>query len=126
MSIRPCPTVLLIDGDPDILKLMEYVFSDEDMDLLTCRTPEQGLAVLTGRTVNCVLLDVHFARTPECLGFLRALRSLPATSGVPVLVTSTMTGPEVVSQVLGLGARKFIPKPFYPGEILREVRSACA
>lgn len=122
----PRSTVLLIDADTEILKLMELVFAEENIDVITSRDPARGLALLARRTVHCVLLDVHFAHAPECLGFLAALRARPETSAIPVLVTSALTGPEVVAQVLGLGARKFIPKPFYPEEILREVRSACA
>lgn len=117
------PTVLLIDDDPDILKLMEYVFEDEDVQLLTCRTPEEGLRVLSGRPVGCLLLDIHFAHTPECFGLLDALRALPGGPELPVLVTSAMHEEEIARRVLALGARKFIPKPFYPGEILQEVRA---
>jgi len=119
------PAVLLIDADPEILQLMGAVFSDAGMEVVACPTPEQGLAVITERRVSCVLLDLPFARTPECLGFLQALRAYAATATIPVFVTSAMVAPEMVSQVLDLGARKFIPKPFYPGEVLREVRSAC-
>jgi DNA-binding response OmpR family regulator len=117
---------LLIDADPDVLRLMTSVFAEDETELVTCQTPQQGLALLMSREVKCVLLDVSFAHTPECLGFLGALRSLPDTTATPVIVTSAMTGPEVIRQVLGLGARKFIPKPFLPSEILREVRSLCA
>ncbi|MEW6486583.1 MAG: response regulator [Thermodesulfobacteriota bacterium] len=120
------PTVLLIDEDPDILKLLEYAFADEDLDLICCRTPEAGLGHLAGREVRCILLDMHFARTPECLGFLGALRRLYGQAAPPTLVTSATTGHEIVRQVLDLGARKFIPKPFYPREILEEIRTLVA
>lgn len=122
MASAPRPTVLLIDEDPDILKLMEYAFADENLDLICCRTPEDGLEHLAAREVQCILLDIHFARTPECLGFLGALRRLHGEGAPPTLVTSALTVPEVARQVLDLGARKFIPKPFYPREILDEIR----
>lgn len=118
------PIVLLIDDDPDILHLMAYSFADEGFDLITCRTPEEGLRAAVEKGVDCVLLDIHYAHTPECLGFLSAIRSLPGQHRIPVFATSAMTGQEVVRQVLALGARKFIPKPFYPGQVLQEIRSA--
>ncbi|GAB4266883.1 MAG: hypothetical protein Kow0092_19970 [Deferrisomatales bacterium] len=119
------PAVLLIDDDPDILKLMELVFEDAGMNLVTCRSPEEGLRILAEREISCVVIDIHFAHTPGCLGFLTAKRSLEGKREIPVLATSAMTGQEVVRQVLDLGARKFIPKPFYPREILREIRAVC-
>jgi len=120
------PSVLLIDEDPDILELMAFAFADEDLDLVLCKNPEEGLHKLTAQHFDCVLLDVHFAHTPESLGFLDALRHLPGTTPPPVLVTSAMTGADVARQVIDLGARKFIPKPFYPTEVLREIRALVA
>lgn len=117
------PTVLLIDEDPDILKLLQCAFADENLDLICCRTPEDGLAHLAVSEVRCILLDIHFARTLECLGFLGAVGRLYGRAAPPTLVTSATTGHEIVRQVLDLGARKFIPKPFYPREILEEIRT---
>lgn len=120
------PTLLLIDRDPDILSLMELVFRRQDYRLLTTPSPEEGLRLLGERRVDCVLIDIHFAHTPECFGFLCALARLGENGRIPVLATSAMTSQELVEHVLDLGVRKFIPKPFYPGEILDEVRSATA
>lgn len=116
-------TILLIDEDPDILKLMGCVFATEDLELVTAPSPEAGLTLLEKASVDCVLIDIHFAHAPECFGFLQAARALPCTADVPILATSAMHEQEVVTRVLALGARKFIAKPFYPGEILKEVRT---
>ena len=118
MAARPRPTVLFIDDDSDILKLMDYVFSDEPMELIARRTPEEGLRVLAQRPVDCVLLDIHFARAPEGFGFMAALRNVTAAAPVPCLVTSAMDAREVKSRAMALGAHKFIPKPFFPGEVV--------
>lgn len=126
MNPSPRPTLLLIDDDPDILKLMEFVFAGEHLELVTRRTPEEGFQVIATRAVDCALVDIHFARTPECFGFLAALRSLPGKPPIPVLATSAMVGHEVMQRTLELGARAFIPKPFYPGEVLQAVRAVLA
>ncbi|MBI5444471.1 MAG: response regulator [Deltaproteobacteria bacterium] len=117
------PAVLVIDEDRDIRRLMECVLADQEYEPVSCRTPEEGLNVLSQRHIDCVLLDIHFARTPECLGFLCALRALPRCAQVPVLATSVMTEQELARQVMDLGVRKLIPKPFYPREILSEIRA---
>lgn len=123
MNPRPHPTVLLIDDDPDIRELMSYAFAEEEVDLVTCRTPEEGFRILSSRTVDCLLLDIHFAHTPECFGLLDALRVLPNGRDLPVLVTSTMREAEVESHARLVGARKFIPKPFCLDEVVSEVRA---
>lgn len=123
MAATPRPTVLFIDDDRDILKLMDYVFSDEPMELITRRTPEEGLRVLTQRSVDCVFLDIHFARAPEGFGFMAAMRSLGDTPAIPCLVTSAMDAREVEGRAIALGARKFIPKPFFPAEVVDEIRT---
>ncbi len=124
MDASTRPTLLLIDDDPDILNLLRFTFAEEPLDLVTCRTPEEGLAVLAERAVHCVLLDVSVARTPECYGLLAALRKNPVQ--VPVVATSAMTSHVMVRHVLDLGARTFLPKPYYPRDLVREVRAAVA
>lgn len=126
MTAPTRPTLLLIDNDPDILNLLQFALAQEPVDVVTCRTPEEGLAVMAERPVNCVLLDVHIARTPECYGFLTALRGRPGQAPVPVVATSAMISQEVVRHVLDLGARTFIPKPYYPRDLVRELRAAVA
>ena len=124
MASAARPAVLFIDGDSDILKLMGYVFSDEPMELIARRTPEEGLQVLAQRPVDCVFLDIHFAHAPEGFGFMVALRNVCGATPVPCLVTSAMDVREVKSRAMALGARKFIPKPFFPGEVVKEIRAA--
>jgi two-component system phosphate regulon response regulator PhoB len=120
------PAVLVIDADRDIIRLMECVLGGQGYDAVTCATPEEGLKVVSRQHIDCVLIDIHFARTPECLGFLRALRMLPRAARVPVLATSAMAEQEVARQVIELGARKLIQKPFFPRDILQEIQAAVA
>ena len=126
MAERSRPTVLFIDDDSDILKLMDYVFSHEPMELITRRSPEEGLRVISQRPVDCVFLDIHFARAPEGFGFMAALRSVSGDQPIPCLVTSAMDAREVETRAMALGARKFIPKPFFPAEVIDEIRTAVA
>ena len=120
------PTVLFIDDDRDILKLMNYVFSEEPVELITRRTPEEGLRVLAQRPIDCVFLDIHFTLAPEGFGFITALHNLADDRRIPCLVTSAMDAREVEHRAMALGARKFIPKPFSPTEVMDEIRTALA
>ena len=56
----------------------------------------------------------------------RALRSLAGDRYIPCLVTSAMDAREVENRAISLGARKFIPKPFFPAEVVDEIRTAIA
>ncbi len=118
------PTVLLIDTDPDILNLLDYVFRSEGFGTICCTDPGEAVRHVLQGGVDCAVVDLHHAHTPESLGFLSAVRSSPLAKGIPVLVTSATLHAETVKQALKLGARRFIPKPFYPSEILSEVRAA--
>ncbi len=124
MPRRSTPTVLLIDSDPDVLKLMEYAFRNEGLAVIPCREVGRALNHVRSGHVDCVVVDFHHARTAECLRFLKELRATGTNGRLPVLVTSATLPMETVGQVLELGARKYIPKPFYPSEVLREVQAA--
>ncbi len=120
------PTVLLIDDDPDILKLMAYVFEDAGLTLVSLRDPEAGFQHLARHPVDCVVLDISVRRVPECLAFLSAAAALPPWRQAPVVATSALVTADVREQVLRSGARRFLPKPFFPGQLLDEIRAAVA
>ena len=72
---------------------------------------------------DLILLDVDM---PDLSGFAvcRALKSDPATSGIPVIFLTGTT--ETVAKVQGfdLGAIDYVTKPFDPAELRARVRAA--
>jgi hypothetical protein len=53
-----------------------------------------------------------------------ALPDLPAGKHIPCSATSAMDACKVENRPRALGAGKFTPKPFFPGEVLKAIHTA--
>jgi len=113
------PTLLMIDDDIELGMLMAEFFATQGVMLELCHDGERGLAELSERRYDLVLLDVMM---PRLDGFA-VLERLRKKSQVPVLMLTARL--ESSSRIRGLegGADDYLPKPFEPMELLARVRA---
>lgn len=110
----PKTTVLLIEDDCDMRKLLRLSLRDEGYRVLAAGTAERGLALFHREEPDLVVLDVVL---PDMDGF-DMCRVLRQESGVPVLF---LTGRKSeFDKVLGLklGADDYLTKPYSLKELL--------
>lgn len=115
-------TVLVIDDEPDLLKLVEYNLGKDGWLVLTARDGEAGLAMARQQAPQVVLLDVMM---PGLDGWevLKRLRADARTASIPVLMLSAK-GQEA-DRVLGLelGADDYLVKPFSVRELAARIKA---
>ena len=105
------PSLLLVDDDPFLHKILRRMLTDSPVRLSCVASGHEAeQQVLRGRP-DLVLLDIHM---PDMNGHevLRRLQAQPATAGLPVVMLSGDSDREQVVQCLRLGARGFVVKPF--------------
>jgi DNA-binding response OmpR family regulator len=112
-------TVLVVDDEPQILRLVRDYLEHSGFSVLTAGTgPEALRSARTGR-LDLVVLDLGL---PEVDG-LDVLRELRRKGGLPVIVL-TARGEETDKLVgLELGADDYLTKPFSPKELVARVRA---
>jgi two-component system response regulator FixJ len=113
--------VFIIDDDPSVRAALAMVLSAEGF--LTTGFPdgESFLAAATGRTPDCVLIDVHL---PGCSG-IELLKKMDAPHyPAPVLVISGVGDIPTAVEAIRNGALDFIEKPFEPAAVVARVRDA--
>ena len=112
-------SVLLIDDDMELTKLLEEYLQEEQIRLDTAHDGRAGLEKAVHNSYAAVVLDVML---PGMSG-LDVLKQLRQTSSVPVLML-TARGSEL-DRILGLelGADDYLPKPFNPRELLARLRA---
>jgi two-component system, chemotaxis family, chemotaxis protein CheY len=124
-SKPPLPTILIVDDDLFVRRLLEDALTASGLALrvLEASDGEEGLAVATRERPQVVLLDLFMPRRSglELLGLLRA-----AVPEARVVIISSMDAEPVIEQALQAGAFGFIAKPFHPLEISSAVREALA
>lgn len=111
--------ILIVDDEPQICTLVQRVLATGGFRVTTANSGEQMRKAVRAGAIDLVILDLML---PGESG-LDLLRSLRATSQVPVIILTALGEP--VDRVVGLelGADDYVAKPFEPREILARVRN---
>jgi two-component system phosphate regulon response regulator PhoB len=115
-------TVLVIDDEPEMLKLLDYNLTRAGYAVLTARDGESGLAAARRHAPDLVILDIMMPGL-DGLEVCKRLRQEPVTASRPILMLTAKA--EEADRVLGLelGADDYVVKPFGMRELLARVKA---
>lgn len=123
--------LMVVDDDPQLLRLLRQVLEPEGYDLTLLEQPAQFWATLEKTAPDLLILDVELqgsaadADAPSALnGFdlCRVIRNDPQWGNLPILFLSGRTEPEVIQRGFKAGADDFLHKPIAPVDLLTRIR----
>ncbi|NBD14194.1 ATP-binding protein [Corallococcus silvisoli] len=117
----PRPRILLVDDNRDMRDYIQRVLSAE-YEVETMTDGQKGLESALARPPDLVLTDVMMPRL-DGVGLLKALRAVPHTRELPILLLSAKAGEQATVQGLASGADDYLVKPFSAGELLARIGS---
>jgi DNA-binding response OmpR family regulator len=112
-------TVLVIDDDPVIVKLLQVNFEMEGYAVISAENGLSGLARARDDQPDMIILDVMMPGM-NGLDVARTLRRSDDTSAIPIILLSAKAQANDVLQGLEV-ADDYITKPFDPLELLDRV-----
>ena len=112
-------TILIIDDDEKLNRLLKDYLGNQGYLVLTATHPDDGLKKLKSQSPHLIILDVML---PDMNGF-EVCKIIRRSSIVPILML-TARG-EVTDKVVGLelGADDYLAKPFEPRELVARIQS---
>ena len=116
--------VLIVDDDDvDRLIYKRHLGSDpQGIEVITAETADQGIALLQGTKVDCVLLDYHLPAV-DGLEFLDLMRETHATC--PVIMLTGVGDEQVAVSAMKRGAADYLVKGRHSStELIRAVRAS--
>ncbi|MEY2421452.1 MAG: hypothetical protein QOI95_1519 [Acidimicrobiaceae bacterium] len=113
-------TVLVVDDDPVILKLLEVNFEMEGFTVLVARDGEEGIEVARTDQPDLIVSDIMMPRVSG-LELVTALKGDPATSEIPIILLSAKAQNADVRSGLDAGADDYVTKPFEPLDLVDRV-----
>jgi DNA-binding response OmpR family regulator len=113
------PTILLVDDEDSVRKLLTYPLEHEGFRVLQAGDGEQALSRFGEERVDLVVLDIMLPK----LDGLEVCRRLRAQSTVPIIMLTARD--DELDKVVGLelGADDYITKPFSIREFRSRVRA---
>ncbi|MGQ0617346.1 MAG: response regulator transcription factor [Acidimicrobiia bacterium] len=116
----PEATVLIVDDDPVILKLLEVNFEMEGFVVLVGRDGEEGIALARQAHPAIVISDIMMPRASG-LELVESLKRDPETAHIPIILLSAKAQHADVRSGLDAGADDYVTKPFEPLDLLDRV-----
>jgi two-component system KDP operon response regulator KdpE len=114
----PAVTVLIIDDEPQIRRLLRTVLESADWRTIEAANGADGIREAATRLPDVILLDLGLPG----MGGMDVLRRLREWSDVPVLILSVQDSGEDKVLALDEGADDYVTKPFDSQELLARMR----
>jgi DNA-binding response OmpR family regulator len=118
------PTIMVVEDETLLLQAISKKLKISGIDVLSCASGQQAIDYLGSldELPDAVWLD-YYLKDMNGLAFMQTLKQNPTWAGIPVLVVSNSASPDKVSNMLGLGAKKYILKAEYRlDEIIAMIR----
>ncbi len=113
-------TILVIDDDINLSKILQHTFKREGATVYTAADGREGLHLFFAHRPDLVLLDI---RMPDVDGW-ETCRQIRLLSNTPIIMLTTLNREEEIVRGLDLGANDFVTKPFSRQVLLARTRAA--
>ena len=114
--------VLVVEDEPNVLKLIQIKLGKEGFDVSTASDGEEGLKKALSENFDVIILDVMM---PKMDGFSVLKHIKTEIDDPPIVIMLTAKGQETdVVEGLSVGADDYIVKPFSPRELIARINVA--
>ena len=114
------PPVLVVDDDPQTLRLVRRALTGAGYGVIETGEPEQVAELIHAEKPRLVLLDLVF---PGADG-IELMEQVPELSDLPVIFISGYGRDETIARAFESGAEDYIVKPFSATELIARVGAA--
>jgi DNA-binding response OmpR family regulator len=118
----PSPTVLLVEDDPVILRLLEVNFELEGFGVLLAHDGAEGIAMAADQKPDLVISDIMMPNVSG-IELVAALKGDETTASIPIILLSAKAQSADVKAGMEAGADDYVTKPFEPLDLVDRVNA---
>lgn len=119
-------TLLVVDDEPEINRLVARIFEKKGYRVLTAADGQAALERVAADKPDLVMLDLNL---PKLDGWevCRRLKGDPATAKIPIIMLTAAHANVDDAQIgIGLGADEYVAKPFVKAVLMHNVERLLA
>ena len=116
---QPEVTMLVIDDEPQIRRVLRQALADEHVRVLEAASGRAGIDMAAAEQPAFIVLDLGLPDIPG----IDVCREIRRWSDVPILVLSARHSDEEKVRLLDIGADDYVTKPFSTPELLARIRA---
>jgi DNA-binding response OmpR family regulator len=111
--------ILVVDDDVIVIKSCVRILESEGFSVCTVPDADAAMNTVKEKEFDLMLIDV---KMPKRDGLFLTKEIRKSFSIVPIIVMSGYSTPETIADAAASGATSFMPKPFRPDELMKEIR----
>ena len=115
-------TILIVEDERDIVKMLEYNLGKEGFKTLSARDGEAALSLAGKEHPDLILLDLMLPGM-DGLEVCKALKNESRTTAIPIIILTAKSQESDKIVGLELGADDYITKPFSPRELVARIKA---
>ncbi len=111
--------IMVIEDNPMVVKSLEFKLKKDGYDVVIAEDGRTAMKFLAETTYDLILTDLMlpFVSGNEIIEFLK--NEYPT---IPIIVLSTSTQEDIITEAFTMGVDDFITKPFSPNELSLRVK----
>lgn len=113
--------ILLVDNNPDTLKILTVILQGEGYAIDTAVDGEAALTRISEAPPQMILLDIMLPKL-NGIDVCRKLKKDTATRHIPVIIMTAKSNDEAKMGVVSAGADSYLLKPFDPVDLVKQVK----
>ena len=120
-EVKKSPRILLVDDEPDILKMVRLRLETAGYQVSVAADGEEGLQKAMLEHPDLMILDLML---PKLNGYevCKALKQDPKFRSIPIILFTAMAQEKDEKAGFACGADAYMRKPFHSQELLAEVQ----
>jgi two-component system alkaline phosphatase synthesis response regulator PhoP len=115
-------TILIVEDEKDIVKMLEYNLKKEGFKTLSVRNGEAAIEAAKSERPELVILDLMLPGM-DGLEVCKTLKTDSKTSSIPIIMLTAKSQESDKVVGLELGADDYITKPFSPRELIARIKA---
>ena len=113
-------TILVVEDDPDVLKLIQFILEKDGFDVHLIEDGSEVISCVRERKVDLILLDLKVGGM-DGFAICRSVKADAVLSTIPIIVITGHMEHERKHESLELGVSDYMVKPFSNEELLKKV-----
>lgn len=119
------PLILIVEDNAGSLMLATVMLEAEGFQVSGAESAEDARRILESRSPDLILMDIQLPGM-DGLEFTKELKADERTAGIPVIALTAHSMPLHQRAARAAGCDGFIPKPWTPEALSRDVRAFIA
>ncbi len=112
---------LIVEDNPDNLRLMTYILQREGYEILSAQDGEQGVKTAAGTRLDLIIMDIMLPGI-DGMESTRRIRASESNSNPPIIAMTSYAMRGDREKIMAAGCNGYIEKPVDPLRVMTEIK----